>query len=105
MTSIGPVDASSGNGSVDVQMGFLPSMPDNASMSISSGNGKVKVTLPGDFNGQLDASSGNGDVKSEFNVRGSSGRNDSRLRGAIGTGNGPLVRIHSGNGSLTIRKG
>lgn len=102
MTSVGPVDASSGNGSVDVQMG---SMPDNASMSISSGNGKVKVTLPGDFSGQLDASTGNGDVKSEFNVRGSSGRSDSRLRGAIGNGNGPLVRIHSGNGSLTIRKG
>ena len=105
MTSVGPVDASSGNGSVDVQMGSLPSLPDNTSMSISSGNGKVKVTLPGDFNGQLDASTGNGDVKSEFNVRGSSGRGDSRLRGAIGTGNGPLVRIHSGNGSVTIRKG
>jgi hypothetical protein len=105
MTSLGPVNASSGNGSVDVQMGFLPSMPDNASMSITSGNGKVKVTLPGDFNGQLDASTGNGDVKSEFDVRGSSGRGDSRLRGAIGSGNGPLVRIHSGNGSLTIRKG
>jgi DUF4097 and DUF4098 domain-containing protein YvlB len=104
ITSRGPVDASSGNGDVDVQMASVPPMPDKASMSITSGNGKVKVTMPDDFNGELDASTGNGSIKSDFDVR-SSMRGDSRLRGAIGNGNGPLVRIHSGNGRVEIHKG
>lgn len=106
ITAAGPVDASSGNGDVDVRMGSVPATADKASMTISSGNGKVVVTLPAGFDGELEADTGNGSIKSDFDVRGTTARRgDARLRGAIGSGNGPLVKVHSGNGRIEIHKG
>jgi hypothetical protein len=99
----GPVNASSGNGNVDVRM--ISVLPGSDSMSISSGNGNVKVTLPPDYNGQLDASTGHHGVKTDFDVRTRVRDSNSRLRGSIGNGNGPLIKVHSGNGRVEIRKG
>jgi hypothetical protein len=99
----GPVRATSGNGNVDVRM--ISVLPGSDSMSISSGNGNVKVTLPPDYNGQLDASTGHHGVKTDFDVRTRVRDSNSRLRGSIGNGNGPLIKVHSGNGRVEIRKG
>lgn len=102
-TYAGPVNASSGNGDVDVRM--ITVEPSQASMSLSSGNGEVRLTLPADFNGQIDASSAShGKIKSDFPLP-SIGRADSRVRGAIGNGSGLTIKIHTGNGRLEIRKG
>jgi hypothetical protein len=105
VTGRGPVDAHSGNGDVDVKMSTLPANPDLTSMTISTGNGRVKVTLPADFNGEVDASTGNGSINTDFEVRVQGRLVESRLRGPIGTGNGPVVKVRSGNGRLEIRKG
>jgi hypothetical protein len=102
-TWLGPVTATSGNGDVDVRMISVRSGSD--SMSISSGNGSVKVTLPGDYNGQIDASTGHDGIKTDFDVRTRTRDSKSRLRGSIGSGNGPLIKVHSGNGRVEIRKG
>jgi DUF4097 and DUF4098 domain-containing protein YvlB len=99
----GPVNATSGNGDVDVRMITLGPTT-QPSMTVSSGNGSVNLTLPADFNGEIDATTGDGKIKSEFPVSASI-RQDSRLRGKIGNGNGLLIKLHSGNGRLEIRKG
>ena len=101
-TSRGPVDASTGNGDVDVKMAAVSA--DVGSMTFSTGSGSVRVTLPADFNGELDASTGNGSVDTDFEIRVQGRLSSTRLRGAIGTGNGPLIKLRSGNGRLMVRK-
>lgn len=100
--ALGPVTASSGNGSVEVRLISVSTAADR--MSISTGNGDVRVVLPPDFNGEIDATTGHGGIKTDFSVRERSRDSDSRLRGTIGSGVGPLIRINSGNGRVEIRK-
>jgi hypothetical protein len=102
-TGRGPVDASSGNGDIEVKMTTLPQDP--TSMSFTTGHGAVRVTLPADFNGEIDANTGNGSINTDFELRVQGRLSMSRLRGAIGTGVGPVIKLRSGNGRLEIRKG
>jgi hypothetical protein len=98
-TDYGPVNATSGNGSIDVRL-ISTGAPADQSMAINSGNGNVKLTLPGDFNGQIQASSGHGGVKSDFSLHEERGA----ARGKFGNGNGLSITVHSGNGRVEIRK-
>jgi hypothetical protein len=102
----GPVAASSGNGDVDVRMISLapPPATGRLAMSISSGNGDVRLTLPANFAGEVDAFSGHGKVKSDFELKQVPG-DRSRRHGSIGGGKGPLIQVHTGNGKLDIHKG
>ena len=103
-TSLGPVEASTGNGDIDVRMAKLPA--DQGSMTFSTGSGSVRVSLPADFNGEIDANTGNGSIDTgDFEIRVQGKLSASRIRGTIGTGNGPLIKLRSGNGRLSLRKG
>jgi hypothetical protein len=99
-TATGPVSASSGNGNVVVRMARLGTAAD---MEFSSGNGRVSVTLPGSFEGELDANTGNGSVQTDFPVTITGALRPNRLRGTIGKG-GPTLKLSSGNGSIEVRK-
>ena len=100
-TSEGPVSAQTGNGDIDVRMKTLS---DAADMNFQSGSGSIRVTLPPNFNGQLEASTGNGELRSDFEIE-IRGRLDPRhMRGVIGRG-GRLIRMQTGNGRIEIRKG
>ena len=100
-TSEGPVSAQTGNGDIDVRMKTLA---DAADMHFQSGSGSIRVTLPPNFNGQLEASTGNGELRSDFEIE-IRGRLDPRhMRGVIGRG-GRLIRMQTGNGRIEIRKG
>ncbi len=102
-TSLGPVEASTGNGDIDVRMTKLPT--DQGSMTFTTGSGSVQVSLPGDFNGEIDANTGNGSIDTgDFEIRVQGRLSASRIRGTIGTGNGPLIKLRSGNGRLSLRK-
>jgi hypothetical protein len=101
-TSLGPVEASTGNGDIDVKIAKLPA--DQGSMTFSTGSGSVRVSLPADFNGELDANTGNGSINTDFAITVQGRLSSSRLRGIIGTGNGPMIKLRSGNGRLEIRK-
>jgi hypothetical protein len=105
VNAAGPINASSGNGDVDARIAPLNSSLDTRPMTLSSGNGNVRLSLPADFNGQIDATASHGRIKSDFDVRARGSVERSRLRGSIGTGNGPLIKLNSGNGRLEIRKG
>jgi DUF4097 and DUF4098 domain-containing protein YvlB len=100
-TGSGPVNVTTGNGDITARVRTLPA---DAAMTMTSGSGSIRVTLPSDFNGQLDASTGNGSLRSEFDIS-IIGRIDPRhIRGTIGRG-GPLLRLQTGNGSVELRKG
>ena len=101
-TARGPVDASTGSGDIDVKMATVS---DNASMAFTTGSGSVRVTLPADFNGEVDANTASGSINTDFELKVQGRLSTSRLRGVIGTGNGPVLKMRSGSGRLEIRKG
>jgi hypothetical protein len=100
-TSSGPVSATTGNGDIDVRMKSLSA---DADMDFRSGAGAVRVTLPPDFNGDVDASTGNGDLRTDFAIKLVGRLDPQHMRGTIGNG-GRMIHLSTGNGRLEIRKG
>ena len=99
-TAQGPVEARSGNGDIDVRMtAFRPS----EDMTFSTGSGDVRVTLPTDYSGELDATTGNGTISSDFDLKLEGRMNPRRVRATIGNG-GARLRLATGNGGLEVRK-
>jgi DUF4097 and DUF4098 domain-containing protein YvlB len=99
-TGTGDVNANTGRGEIDVRMGSLPAAHN---MTFNSGSGPIRVSLPADFNGEIDASTGNGSLRSDFAIS-VVGRLDAQhVRGTIGKG-GPLLRLNTGNGMIELRK-
>ena len=99
-TAQGPVEARSGNGDIDVRMTALRASED---MTFSTGSGDVRVTLPTDYNGELDASTGNGSISSDFDLKVEGRMSPRRVRATIGSG-GARLRLATGNGGLELRK-
>jgi hypothetical protein len=99
-TAQGPVEARSGNGDIDVRMTALRPSED---MTFSTGSGDVRVTLPTDYNGELDATTGNGTISSDFDLKLEGRMSPRRVRATIGTG-GARLRLATGNGGLELRK-
>jgi DUF4097 and DUF4098 domain-containing protein YvlB len=99
-TTQGPVEARSGNGDIDVRMSAVRPTED---MGFSTGSGTVRVTLPADYNGELDASTGNGEVRSEFDLKVQGRMSPRRVRATIGNG-GARLRLATGNGQLELKK-
>ena len=100
-TASGPVSATTGNGDIDVRMRALST---DADMNFTSGSGAVRVTLPADFNGDVDASTGNGDLRTDFAIKLVGRLDPQHMRGTIGNG-GRMLHLSTGNGRLEIRKG
>jgi DUF4097 and DUF4098 domain-containing protein YvlB len=101
LTARGAVDATTGNGDIDVRIKALPIERD---MKFNTGSGSIRITLPQDFNGSLDATSGTGSLRTDFDIS-VIGRLDAHhVRGTIGRG-GPLIRLVTGSGTIELRKG
>jgi hypothetical protein len=96
----GPVNASSGNGDILVSMDRLTG---NDDLEFSSGNGRIEVTLPSDFSGEVEASTGNGRITTDFPIKVTGRLTPSRLRGTIGEG-GRRLQMSTGNGSMELRR-
>jgi DUF4097 and DUF4098 domain-containing protein YvlB len=99
-TAQGPVEARSGNGDIDVRMTALRPSED---MTFSTGSGDIRVTLPTDYNGELDATTGNGTISSDFDLKVEGRMSPRRVRATIGSG-GARLRLATGNGGLELRK-
>jgi hypothetical protein len=100
-TSLGPVTASSGNGTLDIRMDQLR---DSERMEFSTGNGRIRLTVPSDFAAEIDANTGNGEVVSDFPITITGRLSKTRVRGTI-NGGGARVRLVSGNGQIELRQG
>jgi hypothetical protein len=97
------VRARSGDGSITIHAAAGSQASED--WNISTGDGSVVLELPDGFSGELDAHTGDGSVRLHdlqlSNVTGEIGRHT--LRGRLGSG-GKLVRVRSGDGSITLRK-
>ena len=100
-TSLGPVSASSGNGTLDIRMDELR---DSERMEFSTGNGRIRLTVPSNFAAEIDANTGNGDIVSDFPITITGRLSKTRIRGTI-NGGGSRVRLTSGNGQIELRSG
>jgi DUF4097 and DUF4098 domain-containing protein YvlB len=101
LTARGAVDASTGNGDIDVR---IKSGPIERDMKFSTGSGSIRISLPQDFNGSVDATSGTGSLRTDFDIA-VIGRLDAHhVRGTIGRG-GPQIRLVTGSGTIELRKG
>ena len=100
LTVEGPVEVSSGNGDIDVRMSALRARED---MAFHTGSGDVHLTLPANYNGELDASTGNGSIRSDFELKIKGQLSPRHIRATIGSG-GPMLRMSTGNGEFEIRK-
>lgn len=101
-TSTGPVSASTGNGDIEVRM---KSARTNDEMSFQTGSGAIRLTLPGDFAGELDAFTGNGSLMSDFELQLHGRIDPQRVRATIGAGGGATLKLRTGNGRLELKKG
>lgn len=99
-TTAGPVTAYTGNGSIDARMASLRGTDD---MAFRTGNGDVSVTLPANFEGEIEARLPNGRLESDFPLRVEGRLDPRRLRATIG-GGGRRITITSGSGGAEIRK-
>ena len=100
-TAEGPVDVRSGNGDIDVKISALRAKED---MAFHTGSGSVRLTLPANYNGELDATTGNGSIRSDFDLKVKGQLSPRRVRATIGEG-GPMLRMSTGNGEFEIRRG
>jgi DUF4097 and DUF4098 domain-containing protein YvlB len=97
----GDVSVTNRNGSVDVT-----SAPPLSNVTVENRNGSVSVTIPeqANFAYQFDAS--NGDIESDFSqieIPGG-GLQKKTISGTVGNG-GPLLRITTSQGDVSIKKG
>lgn len=97
----GPVSARSGNGDLTVSMDEYSGDGD---MDYTTGNGRITITIPADFNAEIDASTSNGGIETDFPIQVTGRITRSRVRGTIGRG-GPRIRLVSGNGAIVLRRG
>ena len=99
-TERGPVNVSTGSGDVDVR---IQSSPVDADVTVITGSGLIRVAVPSDFGGEVDAQSENGAFRTDFEIT-ILGRIDAHhFRGTVGRG-AARIRLQTGNGRIELRK-
>jgi ferric-dicitrate binding protein FerR (iron transport regulator) len=71
--------------------------------SLSSGDGGITVRLPEDLGAELDAHAGSGDVTVDAPVTVTGTVSESTVRGTLAGGGGRL-RVHTGDGSIHLKR-
>jgi hypothetical protein len=97
----GKLDADTGDGSVNTLV--LPGSKMSGSWSIRTGDGSVDLSLPGDFQANIDASTGDGHISVGLPVTVEGTFSNSQLHGKMNGGGQPLT-IHTGDGSIRLSK-
>lgn len=97
----GPVTAESVNGGVRATIDQL--VNSNEPLELVTVNGSVELAAPAQLNAALDAETVNGGVQTDFPITVSSFKAHTHLHGTIGQG-GRELRLHTVNGSISIRK-
>jgi DUF4097 and DUF4098 domain-containing protein YvlB len=115
----GRLDASSGDGRIEVEGrldavnlktndGSIEARLSRGSRiaapwSLRSGDGRITLRLPDDFQADLDARTGDGGVHVDFPFVETGKRDRSEMRGKL-NGGGPLMTVRTGDGSINISK-
>ena len=95
------LDLSTGDGHIELNVGAGSKLA--GTWEIHTHDGSVRAAIPADLSADLDADTGDGHIDSDIaiTVQGSMSRN--HLRGAM-NGGGPLLRIHTGDGSIHLSR-
>ena len=114
----GPIRARTTNGSIRAEIDLLNSEAEFSTTNGAIGvqvrrgiapvaalttNGSIDLTLPADFDGQLDAEARRGRVHSDFPVP-VVGKIRNRLKGEIGDGGEAVVKLRTANGSIRLKR-
>ncbi|MEZ2347846.1 DUF4097 domain-containing protein [Terriglobus sp. RCC_193] len=94
-------EARSGDGGVTLRL--MPGSTLGSASSVTTGDGSISINLPRDLRAEVEANTGDGRISSSlpFFTTTSSGRGNSHVRGTM-NGGGPTLRIHSGDGSISL---
>lgn len=87
------------NGSVDVT-----AAPPTGNIMIENRNGTVNVTMPNEAGFVVQAETTNGDLENDFSLPKAGSENHPSLAGTVNRG-GPLVRISTTQGDVSLKKG
>jgi len=96
----GDVRAETTNGGVEVALDGR--RWDGQGLDVTTRNGGVRVTVPDDYSAELETGTVNGGLDIDFPVR-VSGRISRRISTRLGDG-GPLIRVMTTNGPVSIRR-
>jgi DUF4097 and DUF4098 domain-containing protein YvlB len=90
-----------GDGSVDTHV--LPGSKMAGSWNIRTGDGSVDLSLPSDFQANIDASTGDGHISVGLPVTVEGTFSNSQLHGKM-NGGGQSLTVHTGDGSIRLSK-
>ena len=95
------LDLTTGDGHIELEID--PGSKLASSWEIHTRDGSVRASIPADISADVDVDTGDGHIDSDIpiTVQGSLSRN--HLRGAM-NGGGPLLRIHTGDGSIHLSR-
>lgn len=91
-----------GDGSVDARV--LAGSKMAASWNVRTGDGSVDLSLPGDFQANIDATTGDGHISLGMPVTIEGTFSKSQVHGKMNGGGQPLT-IHTGDGSIRLSRG
>ena len=95
------LNVKTGDGSVDAKA--QPGSKMAASWTLRTGDGSVDLTLPSDFQANLDATTGDGHISLGIPVTVEGTFSKSAVRGKM-NGGGQTLTIHTGDGSIRLSK-
>lgn len=94
-------EARSGDGAVALRL--MPGSTLGSSSSVTTGDGSISINLPHDLRAEVDVSTGDGRINSSlpFFTNTNGDRGHTHVRGNM-NGGGPTLRIHSGDGNISL---
>lgn len=95
------LNVKTGDGSVDAKV--QPGSKMTTSWTLRTGDGSVDLTLPSDFQANIDATTGDGHISLGIPVTVEGTFSKSQVRGKM-NGGGQLLTIHTGDGSIRLSK-
>jgi len=90
-----------GDGDIDAEISGASSP--KAGWSLRSGDGTVRLRVPGDFRADLDAKTGDGEIRVAFPMDGSEQKSEHAMRGKINGGGMPL-ELNTGDGDIHVER-
>ncbi len=97
----GDLQLETGDGSIEAAVGAGSKM--EGSWSLRTGDGHIRLVLPGDFAADLEAHTGDGRITLDIPVTVSGTLSRTEIRGKL-NGGGPTLTLRSGDGSISIEK-
>jgi hypothetical protein len=95
------LDLKTGDGHVDVRAAVGSSL--NASWRLETGDGNVTLEIPGDMAADVDLHTGDGHIDVDMPVTTEGKIRENEVHGKV-NGGGNLMTIHTGDGSIRLRK-